>query len=130
MNKAAVIGAGTMGNGIAHTFAMHGTKVVLIDVSQTALDKAIATITKNLERMVAKGKISEEDKKNTLANITTHTAIDKLIADVDLVVEAASEQFHIKTEVFKKLDEVCQPSTILASNTSSISITRIAAQTK
>jgi 3-hydroxybutyryl-CoA dehydrogenase len=130
MNKTAVIGAGTMGNGIAHTFAMHGSKVVLIDVSQTALDKAIATITKNLERMVAKGKITEEDKKNTLANITTHTAIDKLIADVDLVVEAASEQFHIKTEVFKKLDEVCQPSTILASNTSSISITRIAAQTK
>lgn len=130
MNKTAVIGAGTMGNGIAHTFAMHGSKVVLIDVSQTALDKAIATITKNLERMVAKGKIAEEDKKNTLANITTHTAIDKLIADVDLVVEAASEQFHIKTEVFKKLDEVCQPSTILASNTSSISITRIAAQTK
>jgi len=130
MNKTAVIGAGTMGNGIAHTFAMHGLKVVLIDVSQTALDKAIATITKNLDRMVAKEKITEEDKKNTLANITTHTAIDKLIADVDLVVEAASEQFHIKTEVFKKLDEICQPSTILASNTSSISITRIAAQTK
>jgi 3-hydroxybutyryl-CoA dehydrogenase len=130
MNKTAVIGAGTMGNGIAHTFAMHGSKVVLIDVSQTALDKAIATITKNLERMVAKEKITEEDKKKTLANITTHTAIDKLIADVDLVVEAASEQFHIKTEVFKKLDEVCQPNTILASNTSSISITRIAAQTK
>lgn len=130
MNKTAVIGAGTMGNGIAHTFAMHGSKVVLIDVSQPALDKAIATITKNLERMVAKEKITEEDKKNTLANISTHTSIDELIADVDLVVEAASEQFHIKSEVFKKLDEVCNPNTILATNTSSISITRIAAQTK
>jgi len=130
MEKTVVIGAGTMGNGIAHTFAMHGAQVVLIDVSQNALDKALATISKNLDRMLAKGSITENEKSATLANISTHTTIDERIADAFLVVEAASEQFPIKTEVFKKLDQICNPETILATNTSSISITKIAAQTK
>lgn len=130
MEKTVVIGAGTMGNGIAHTFAMHGAQVVLIDVSQNALDKALATISKNLDRMLAKGSITENEKSATLANISTHTTIDERIADAFLVVEAASEQFSIKTEVFKKLDQFCNPETILATNTSSISITKIAAQTK
>lgn len=130
MNKTVVIGAGTMGNGIAHTFAMHGDKVTLIDVSQSALDKAISTISKNLDRMVAKGSIDENKKQETLSNIQTRTMIDEQIADANLVVEAASEQFHIKAEIFKKLDQICNANTILASNTSSISITKIAAQTK
>lgn len=130
MNKTVVIGAGTMGNGIAHTFAMHGDKVTLIDVSRSALDKAISTISKNLDRMVAKGSIDENKKLETLANIQTSTMIDEQIADANLVVEAASEQFHIKAEIFKKLDQICNAKTILASNTSSISITKIAAQTK
>jgi len=130
MKSIAVIGSGTMGNGIAHTFAQFGNKVILVDISQEALDKGIATISKNLDRQVAKGIISEEEKASTLSNITGITLIDSRLADIDLVIEAASENFEIKKSVFQQLDSVCKPSCILASNTSSISITRIAAATK
>ncbi len=130
MKNIAVIGSGTMGNGIAHTFAQFGNKVILVDISQEALDRGIATISKNLDRQVAKGIISEEEKVSTLANIMGITAIDSRLADIDLVVEAASENFEIKKSVFQQLDTVCKPSCILASNTSSISITKIAAATK
>ncbi len=129
MKNIAVIGAGTMGNGIAHTFAQFGYTVQLIDISQTALNKGIATITKNLDRMLGKEKISEEDKKNTLQNISTHTSIKKGVQNADLVVEAATENLALKLKIFKELDEVCPEKTILASNTSSISITQIAAVT-
>ncbi|MBE7634611.1 3-hydroxybutyryl-CoA dehydrogenase [Tenacibaculum finnmarkense] len=129
MKNIAVIGAGTMGNGIAHTFAQFGYTVQLIDISQTALDKGIATITKNLDRMLGKEKISEEDKKNTLQNISTHTSIKKGVQNADLVVEAATENLALKLKIFKELDEFCPEKTILASNTSSISITQIAAIT-
>jgi 3-hydroxybutyryl-CoA dehydrogenase len=130
MKRIAVIGSGTMGNGIAHTFAQFGNSVILVDISQDALDKGIATITKNLDRQVAKGLISESEKATTLSNITGITTIDNRLADVDLVIEAASENFEIKKSVFQQLDLVCKPACILASNTSSISITRIAAVTK
>lgn len=130
MKRIAVIGSGTMGNGIAHTFAQFGNSVILVDISQDALDKGIATITKNLDRQVAKGLISESEKATTLSNITGITTIDNRLADVDLVIEAASENFEIKKSVFQQLDVVCKPACILASNTSSISITRIAAVTK
>ncbi|MBE7648711.1 3-hydroxyacyl-CoA dehydrogenase family protein [Tenacibaculum finnmarkense] len=129
MKNIAVIGAGTMGNGIAHTFAQFGYTVQLIDISQTALDKGIATITKNLDRMLGKEKISEEDKKNTLQNISTHTSSKKGVQNADLVVEAATENLALKLKIFKELDEFCPEKTILASNTSSISITQIAAVT-
>ncbi|QTE23599.1 3-hydroxybutyryl-CoA dehydrogenase [Polaribacter cellanae] len=129
MKNIAVIGAGTMGNGIAHTFAQFNYKVHLIDVSQEALDKGMATISKNLDRMVAKEKISETDKKKTLANISTFTAINEGAKNVDLVVEAATENVSLKSKIFKELDEVCDENTILATNTSSISITQIAAVT-
>ncbi len=129
IKKVSVIGAGTMGNGIAHVFAMKGFTVNLVDVAQPALDKAVATITKNLDRMVAKGSLTEEAKAATLANLSTNTALD-VCKDSDLVVEAATENMDIKLKIFKQLDELCQPGTILASNTSSISITKIAAATK
>ncbi|WP_296637243.1 3-hydroxybutyryl-CoA dehydrogenase [Polaribacter sp.] len=129
MKNIAVIGAGTMGNGIAHTFAQFDYNVQLIDVSQKALDKGIATITKNLGRMVAKEKISEEDKKKTLANITTYTSIKEGVKYASLVVEAATENLVLKSKIFRELDEVCAKDTILATNTSSISITQIAAET-
>ncbi|QNM86510.1 3-hydroxybutyryl-CoA dehydrogenase [Polaribacter pectinis] len=129
MKNIAVIGAGTMGNGIAHTFAQFNYNVHLIDVSQGALDKGMATISKNLDRMVAKEKISEADKTQTLANITTFTAIKDGAKNVDLVVEAATENVSLKSKIFKELDEVCDENTILATNTSSISITQIAAVT-
>ncbi|MCO6498947.1 MAG: 3-hydroxybutyryl-CoA dehydrogenase [Vicingus serpentipes] len=129
MNKVAVIGAGTMGNGIAHTFAQSGIKVNLIDISQEALDKAIATISKNLDRMVAKEKISEADKTNTIGNITTHTELVRGVEDVELVVEAATENVDLKLKIFQSIDEAIQPNVILATNTSSISITQIAAVT-
>ncbi len=129
MKNIAVIGAGTMGNGIAHTFAQFGYKVSLIDISQESLDKGIATITKNLDRMVAKEKISENDKAATLANITTYTALEKGAEDAGLVVEAATENEAIKLDLFRKLDTICPDETILASNTSSIPITKIAAVT-
>jgi len=129
MKNVAVIGAGTMGNGIAHTFAQFDYKVQLIDISQAALDKGMATITKNLDRMVAKERISEEDKNKTLTNITTFTSIEEGVEYASLVVEAATENVELKLKIFKDLDKFCPEDTILASNTSSISITQIAAVT-
>ena len=118
-----------MGNGIAHVFAQNNYSINLVDVSQPALDKAIATITKNLDRLVAKGTISEEIKATTLKNLSTNTSLE-ICKDSDLVVEAATEKVDIKLKIFKQLDELCKPETILASNTSSISITKIGAATK
>ena len=129
MKNIAVIGAGTMGNGIAHTFAQFNYKVHLIDISQASLDKGIATISKNLDRMVLKEKISIADKIETLSNITTFTILAEGVKNVDLVVEAATENTVLKTKIFKELDAVCAKNTILATNTSSISITQIAAAT-
>ncbi|SHG25121.1 3-hydroxyacyl-CoA dehydrogenase family protein [Flagellimonas flava] len=129
MNTIAVIGAGTMGNGIAHVFAQKGFKVNLIDIAPASLDKGIATIGKNLDRMIAKEIIAEQDKQNTLGNITGFTDLVKGVANTGLVVEAATENLDIKLGIFKKLDEVCDDETILATNTSSISITQIAAVT-
>lgn len=129
MKNIAVIGAGTMGNGIAHTFAQFNYKVHLIDISDAALQKGMATITKNLDRMLAKEKISEADKSATLNNITTFTEISKGVVNMDLVVEAATENAVLKSKIFKELDAVCDEKTILATNTSSISITQIAAVT-
>ena len=129
MKNVAVIGAGTMGNGIAHTFAQFGYKVSLIDVAQASLDKGIATITKNLDRQVSKEKISETDKNATLANITAYTDTKEGVQGVDLVVEAATENIDLKLKIFKNLDEVTDSNVILATNTSSISITKIAAVT-
>ena len=118
-----------MGNGIAHTFAQFGYKVSLIDVAQTSLDKGIATITKNLDRQVSKEKISEADKNTTLDNITTFTDTKEGVKGVDLVVEAATENIDLKLKIFKNLDELTDSNVILATNTSSISITKIAAVT-
>ena len=129
MKNVAVVGAGTMGNGIAHTFAQFGYNVSLIDLAQASLDKGIATITKNLDRMVAKEKISESDKNDTLARISTFTSIKDGVKGVDLVVEAATENIDLKLKIFKDLDEATDSNVILASNTSSISITKIAAVT-
>ena len=129
MKNIAVIGAGTMGNGIAHTFAQFNYNVQLIDVSEKALEKGLATITKNLDRMVAKETITEEDKNNTLKNITTFTSIKEGVKYASLVVEAATENSTLKSKIFKELDDVCPEDTILATNTSSISITQIAAVT-
>ncbi|WP_431161740.1 3-hydroxyacyl-CoA dehydrogenase family protein [Flagellimonas beolgyonensis] len=130
MKNIAVIGAGTMGNGIAHVFAQNGFEVNLIDISQASLDRGLATITKNLDRMLAKEVIDQNQKEGTLSNITTFTEMKKGVADVDLVVEAATENLEIKLKIFRDLDETCDPKTILATNTSSISITQIAAATK
>ncbi len=130
MKNITVIGSGTMGNGIAHTFAQFGYSVNLIDISDAALQKAIATITKNLDRQVAKGSITEADKTSTLNNIKTFTDLKTAAQNADLVIEAASENPDIKAKLFKQLDEICPANTILASNTSSISITQIAANTK
>jgi 3-hydroxybutyryl-CoA dehydrogenase len=130
MKKIGVIGAGTMGNGIAHVFAQHGYAVVLIDVSPTALDKALVTIGKNFDRQVEKGVVSADEKNLALKRITTATGIKGSVSDCDLIVEAASENFDIKSALFKQLDEETPTHTILASNTSSISITKIAAATK
>ena len=129
MKNVAVIGAGTMGNGIAHTFAQSGYKVNLIDISQQALDKALATISKNLDRMVAKEKITEADKTNTLANISTYTEMTEGVKTVDLVVEAATENVDLKLKIFKAINDATNENVILATNTSSISITQIAAVT-
>lgn len=129
MKNIAVIGAGTMGNGIAHTFAQKGFKVQLIDISQESLDKGLATISKNLDRMVAKEKITETDKKSTLKNITSFTSIKEGIEYAELVIEAATENVGLKLKIFKELNEACSEDTILATNTSSISITQIAAVT-
>ncbi|CAN5406048.1 3-hydroxybutyryl-CoA dehydrogenase [soil metagenome] len=130
MKNIAVIGSGTMGNGIAHTFAQFGYNVALIAISQPALDKAIATISKNLDRIVAKGTITEADKASTLKNITTFTVMADGVKSADLVVEAATENVEIKLNIFRELDKLCPANTILASNTSSISITKIGAVTK
>lgn len=130
MKNITVIGAGTMGNGIAHTFAQFGYQVSLVDVSQESLNRGIETITKNLDRMLAKEKISEQDKTSTLSNITTFTTLEEGAKQADLVVEAASENENIKLQIFKTLDEVCPKNCILSTNTSSIPITKIAAVTK
>jgi 3-hydroxybutyryl-CoA dehydrogenase len=127
MKNIAVIGAGTMGNGIAHTFAQSGFTVKLIDLSEKSLDKGMATIAGNLDRMVAKGSILEADKLKTIGNIITYTDIKDGVVGVDLVVEAATENVELKLNIFKQLNEACSHNTILATNTSSISITQIAA---
>ncbi|WP_339918081.1 3-hydroxybutyryl-CoA dehydrogenase [Yeosuana marina] len=129
MKNVAVIGAGTMGNGIAHTFAQSGFKVQLIDVSDNALKKGIETITKNLDRMVAKESITESQKAETLSNISTFTNINEGVEYASLVIEAATENIDLKLKIFKQLDDACPEDTILATNTSSISITQIASVT-
>lgn len=129
MKHVAVIGAGTMGNGIAHTFAQNGYKVNLIDISESALKKAVETISKNLDRMVAKDLISEEKKTETLTNISIYTTIKEGITNVKLVIEAATENIDLKRDIFKQLDTICLDETILATNTSSISITDLASVT-
>jgi 3-hydroxybutyryl-CoA dehydrogenase len=129
MKNIAVIGAGTMGNGIAHVFAQFGYRVNLIDVSQASLDKAIATIGKNLDRQLAKEAITESEKHNTLSNLTTFTSLYEGVKGVDLVVEAATENIDLKLQIFKELDAATGENVILATNTSSISITKIAAVT-
>ncbi|MFP9114213.1 3-hydroxyacyl-CoA dehydrogenase family protein [Flavobacterium sp. RHBU_3] len=129
MKNIAVIGAGTMGNGIAHVFAQSGFSVKLIDVSEKALEKGINTIAANLDRMVAKGTITDEDKFKTIGNIITYTDIEDGVVNVDLVVEAATENVDLKLKIFKDLDKYCAAETVLATNTSSISITQIAAVT-
>lgn len=129
MKNIAVIGAGTMGNGIAHTFAQSGFNVQLIDISQDSLDRGMATISKNLDRMVAKERISEEDKKTTLSNITLFTDLKAGVEYAGLVVEAATESLDLKLKIFKQLEDATADDTILATNTSSISITQIAAAT-
>ena len=130
MKKITIIGAGTMGNGIAHTFAQKDFKVSIVDISDDNLQKAVATISKNLDRMVAKEKITSEEKIKTLKNIDTTTDFNQGVANSDLVVEAATENVELKLKIFKDLDGICKPETILATNTSSISITKIAAATK
>jgi 3-hydroxybutyryl-CoA dehydrogenase len=130
MKNIAVIGAGTMGNGIAHTFAQKGFKVLLIDISEAAIERGMNTITKNLDRMIAKGTITEADKKETIENIVTYTDIKDGVVNADLVVEAATENINLKLNIFKELSEVCSENVILASNTSSISITQIASVVK
>ena len=130
MKNMAVIGAGTMGNGIAHSFAQSGYRVNLIDIDEIALNKALQTISKNLDRMLEKGVISNDQKTSTIKNITTYTDINKGVENTSLVVEAATENEAVKIRIFKILDETSPKNTILATNTSSISITKIAAATK
>lgn len=125
-----VIGSGTMGNGIAHTFAQNGFKVSLFDINSESLAKALQTIANNLDRQIKKGAIDEAVKASTLSNITPHTDLKPGASDADLVVEAATENKEIKLNLFKQLSEICKEEVILASNTSSISITQIAAVTK
>ena len=129
IKNVSVIGGGTMGNGIAHVFAQNGYKVTLIDIRQEAIDKAMATITKNLDRLIAKEKIDEATKTATLGNIATNTDIKAGVAQADLVVEAATENTDLKLKIFKDIDSAAPANCILASNTSSISITKIAAVT-
>ena len=130
MQNISVIGSGTMGNGIAHVFAQNGYQVSLVDINQEALDKALATIGKNLDRMVAKERISEADKAATLANISTYTAMADGVSKADLIVEAATENKELKFKIFKDMDAHAPAGCVLASNTSSISITELAAQTR
>lgn len=130
MKHIAVIGSGTMGNGIAHTFAQSGYLVNLVDINAEALQKAMATIERNLDRQLTKGTITAAEKENTLNNISTHTDLQAGVADADLIVEAATENLALKLKIFKDLDTYAKPEAILASNTSSISITQIAAATQ
>jgi len=129
MKNITVIGAGTMGNGIAHTFAQNNFSVNLVDISEEALSRSLENISKNLDRMINKEKISLKDKEVILKNITTFTDLSIGVKDANLVVEAATENIDLKLKIFKQLDEVCNPNTILATNTSSISITHIASVT-
>jgi len=124
-----VIGAGTMGNGIAHVFAQNGFKVSIVDVSLAQLDKAIANISKNFDRQIAKGSATEEQKKTALANITIHSSMSEGLKDAELVIEAATENVELKLSIFEQLDKLAPKEAILATNTSSISITKIAAAT-
>jgi 3-hydroxybutyryl-CoA dehydrogenase len=130
MKNITVIGSGTMGNGIAHVFAQNNYKVSLVDVNESALKKAIETIEKNLDRQVSKGQLTEADKASALANLTAYTDLKKGAENADLVIEAATENMNIKLDIFRTLDEITPPHCILASNTSSISITKIASVTK
>ncbi len=129
MKNITIIGAGTMGNGIAHAFAQKNFNVNLVDISQNALEQAMMTIEKNLDRMISKEKITINDKEKTLNNISLHTNLNEGTQDTDLVVEAATENIDLKLKIFKELDKICSSKTILATNTSSISITDIAAVT-
>jgi 3-hydroxybutyryl-CoA dehydrogenase len=129
MKKITVIGAGTMGNGIAHVFAMNGHDVSLVDVSQAALDKGMATIAKNLDRMLAKGQLTESDKAATISRLQTFSSIEEGVKNADVVVEAATENVELKLQIFKQIDTFAPEKAILATNTSSISITKIAAVT-
>ena len=130
MKKIAVIGAGTMGNGIAHAFAQKNYKVTLIDISKESLEKAITTIDRNLDRMLSKEKITTETKEKTLSNLHKITNLKEGVSDADLVVEAATENMDIKLSIFKQMDQFAPANCILSTNTSSISITKIAAVTK
>lgn len=130
VTNVSVIGAGTMGNGIAHVFAQNGFAVQLIDVNAAQLEKAVQTISKNLDRQIAKGALTEEQKTATLARLQTETDLKKGVSQADLVVEAATENVELKLNIFKMIDEAAPADAILASNTSSISITKIASVTK
>jgi 3-hydroxybutyryl-CoA dehydrogenase len=130
MKNIAVIGSGTMGNGIAHVFAQSGYSVNLVDISSAALEKAMATIASNLDRQIKKERITEADKDATLQNITTYTEMEEGVKEVDLVVEAATENVELKLSIFRQLDKFCKDDCILATNTSSISLTKIGAATK
>ena len=129
MKNVSVIGAGTMGNGIAHVFAQNGFKVAIVDVSLTQLDKAVANISRNFDRQIAKGAATEEQKKNALANISVYSKISEGVNDAELVVEAATESIELKLNIFEEIDRNAPKNAILASNTSSISITKIAKAT-
>jgi 3-hydroxybutyryl-CoA dehydrogenase len=130
IKKITVIGSGTMGNGIAHTFAQYGYRVSLVDINADALKKAVRTIENNLDKQIKKGTLDEAAKVATLTNITTYADLKEGAADSDIVIEAATENKDIKLNLFKQLSQICRPETVLASNTSSISITEIAAVTK
>lgn len=130
MQNITVIGSGTMGNGIAHVFAQQGFQVSLVDLKEDFLQKAVSTISKNMDRQVAKGKLSEEDKTASLSRISTFTDLKSGVSSADLVIEAATENLSIKLDLFRQLDELTPKSAILATNTSSISITKIAAVTQ
>jgi len=130
MKNVAVIGSGTMGNGIAHTFALYGFNVMLIDVHPAALEKALQTISRNMDKQISKDVITEHDKEKALHRIKTSSSLNNILPDTELIVEAATENKAIKLEIFKQLSSICSAGAILASNTSSISITEIAAVTK
>jgi 3-hydroxybutyryl-CoA dehydrogenase len=130
MKSISVIGSGTMGNGIAHVFAQHGYQVALVDINAAQLENALATISKNMDRQVAKGSLTESDKSASLARISTFTKLEEGVKSADLVVEAATENMTLKLDIFRQLDQFAPASAILATNTSSISITKIAAVTK